>query len=215
MDELLAKNALDTAGRLEETSSAHMVYTINGHSKTVSSAPLSKVLRAVCKHHAVWLLNNLGKAVLDLPEKHRHTRPDCHGKLDVTADDVACFKAVLGALGSTVQIAERFVIVDGSHVNVKRKSTTLRIGELLYIYYATETDGDSTAITVLACQAALELIPRIFERGEQIKAKAKEAEKKLQKKAKAAASRETKKRRIQEAASSSTRDESHFTQQNE
>jgi hypothetical protein len=200
MDELAAKNALYYAGNLDTTGSEHIVFMINGHSMKVSSGPLTKVLRAVCKRHALWLLNNIGKAVLDLPDKHRQERPNCDGKIEVTTDDVACFKALLGALGSTVQIAERFVLVNGAHVNVKRKSTTLRIGELLYVYHPEEADGDSTAITVLARQAALDLIPRIFERGEQIKAKAKETEKKE----KESANRAAKKRRMQEAASSTT-----------
>lgn len=198
MNELMAKNALYAAGTLETTSPGLMVYTINGHSKTVAAAPLAKILRAVCKHHAVWLLNNLGKAVLGLTGKHGQPREHCGGELELTADDLICFKTVLSRLGSTVQLAERFVLIDGAHVNVQRKSTTLRIGDLLYIYHADENDDASTAIATLARQAALELIARIFERGEALKAKAKEADKKQQKKTKAVAA--TKKRRLAETS---------------
>lgn len=192
----MAKNALHAAGTLKTVSAGHMVYTINGHSKTVKAAPLAKILRAVCKHHAIWLLNNLGKAALDLSGKNGQPREDCGGKLELTADDLACFKVMLSRLGSTVQLAERFVIIDGAHVNAQRKSTTLRVGDLLYIYHAEESDSASTALATLAQQAALELIPRIFERGEALKAKAKDADKKLQKKTKQAAYRAAKKRRV-------------------
>ena len=193
----MAKEALEVAGTLHVASADVLVYTINGHSKTVSKAPMTKILRAVCKQHAIWLLNNLGKAVLGLAGKHGEARGGGGGGSDVTAEDVACFKAVLVRLGSAVQFAQRFVIVGGAHVNLHCKSSTLRVGDLLYIYHPEDGDDENTALVALARQASLELVMRILERGKVLAAKAKEDKKKLQKKQKRVeASADAKKRRM-------------------
>lgn len=200
MNELLASTALREAGELDTKDPSVIVYTINGHRKKTKPVPLTKILRAVCKHHAVWLLNNIGKRALALTGKHGQAREHCGGNLQLTAEDVACFKAVLARLGTTVQLAERFVLIDGVHHDVRRKCTTLRIGELLYIHQSQDGEDASAPIAALAQHAALELIPRIFQQGQALETKKKEVVQKEKKKTNATAA---KKRRF-EATSQST-----------
>lgn len=197
MNDLMALRALRAVGTLTEGDD-YVILTINGHSKTIRKGPSAKIMRAVCRHHAVWVINNLGKALLKLPVRHAGARPDCKGDLCVTPEDIACVKAVLASIGSTVQLVERFVLLSGQPINDLEKTTTLRVGDFLYIQPPSETIGEKNPIVAIVTDAASDIIKRILERRDEVAVEEVQLQKKKERAAQQAQYRAEKKRRIVE-----------------
>lgn len=195
--EVILTKALYAAGQLGNIND-ETAFTINGHTEIVSGGTFVNMAHAVCKKHAIWFINNIGKAWLDLPARHASPRAHCVGVPAVTDDDVACTKSILRSLGSAVELRECHLLRSGELLrsNPPCKSLTLRIDDNLHVDDWRDPIADEKARLAALLNAAMsQLISRMFFVHEERLRKASKARKDEQRRAKQAEYRAAKKRR--------------------
>lgn len=171
-----------------------------------------EVFRKVCENHAFSLILNMGRAMLQLPDKHATAPTAADEKKIVDAKNFACARAILAALGTSVQLANRVITCNGNLLSEGQQYLTLRVGENFYFQSIDKeieivADRPNQALLALIKAAVKPLALHIVARGESEAKKAEVERKKAARKAQQASYRAAKKRRAQELASAAKEEE--------